>query len=560
MSIYLYRKALQCGDAYVYANDALREKVPLEMTVPCTLEQLHDKLAEIIEDDRILFEIPFPLNTQMPYYNYLKQLFPNSYTQANVTQNIDGVNYYCGSWNLIPSGNEGYYHSWCQTKTQYNSGDLHDVCTVISHYSYNSVNSNKHVFSIHIPIWGTPDIDTANNKLQIRTSTSKNWLNVIFDVVKQTLTFDAYGPNIASLISNGSNLTVTEMTELMDYKITEDPFTPGGHSTHRGGGRSFDDSSDPVDLPVPSTDYALNSGFLTMYQVNANKLNDLASFMWNTSLFDVEAWQKIMSNPFDAIISLTAIPASPRVLSDRAIKIGNVVTNVSAPVVADQFVRINCRTLDVEEYSGSYLDYSPYTKIEIYLPYIGFRELNTDEVMDKTLSLVYNVDVLSGACVANILVEDTVLYQFAGDCAMQIPVTGRDPAKTLSSVLGVVTSAGSLAGGAILGTLNPQSAVKAVTATAESVIGGKRNIQRSGNISGSAGFMGGQTPYLIITRPRQALPEEQNLFMGYPSFITSTLGDLSGMTIVADCHLENIPCTDGELQEIERLLKEGVIL
>ena len=361
-------------------------------------------------------------------------------------------------------------------------------------------------------------------------------------------------------LSDFKNTYPLWLSNIPGWADNTDPYKPGRTSEHGGGGRSFDDSSDPVGLPVPSTDYALNSGFLTMYQVNANKLNDLASFMWNTSLFDVEAWQKIMSNPFDAIISLTAIPASPGVLSDRAIKIGNVVTNVSAPVVADQFVRINCGTLDVEEYSGSYLDYSPYTRVEIYLPYIGFRDLNTDEVMDKTLSLVYNVDVLSGACVANILVGDTVLYQFAGDCAMQIPVTGRDPAKTLTSILGVVTSAGSLAGGAILGTLNPQSAVKAVTATAESVIGGKRNIQRSGNISGSAGFMGGQTPYLIITRPRQALPEEQNTFMGYPSFITSTLGDLSGMTIIADCHLENIPCTDGELQEIERLLKEGVIL
>lgn len=347
---------------------------------------------------------------------------------------------------------------------------------------------------------------------------------------------------------------------IQPWSDTDDPFKPGGHSIHGGGGRSFDDSSDPVSLPVPAGDPVLNSGFLTMYQVNANKLNDLASFMWNTSLFDVETWQKIMANPFDAIISLNCIPASPSVLSDRKIKIGNVVTSVSAPVVADQFVQIQCGTLDVEEYSGSYLDYSPYTKIEIYLPYIGFREMNTDEIMDKTLTLVYNIDVVSGACVANIMVDNTVLYQFDGNCAMQIPITGRDPAKTLSSVIGVITSAGSLAGGAILGTLNPQSAVKAVTATAESVIGGKRNIQRSGNISGSAGFMGGQTPYLIITRPRQALPEEQNLYMGYPSFITSLLGDLSGMTVIADCHLENIPCTDGELQEIERLLKEGVIL
>ena len=353
----------------------------------------------------------------------------------------------------------------------------------------------------------------------------------------------------------------TWLGALPPWSDTDDPFKPGGHSTHGGGGRSFDDSSDPVDIPPVPVDPVLNSGFVSLYKMDTMKLMDLATFMWDTNLFDVNAWQKVMANPFDAIISLKYVPANPNTLPNPApIKIGNVQTNVSAPVVSQQYVQIQCGTLDVEEYSGSYLDYSPYTKVEIYLPFIGFRELNTDEVMDKTLTLTYNVDVLSGSCVANIKVGDTVLYQFAGECAMDIPITGRDSGKTLAGILGVIASAGSAVGGAIGGVLNPESAVKGVTAAAESVIGGKRNIQRSGNVTGSAGFMGGQTPYLIITRQRQALPEEQNLFMGYPSFITSLLGDLSGMTIVADCHLENIPCTDGELQEIERLLKEGVIL
>lgn len=353
----------------------------------------------------------------------------------------------------------------------------------------------------------------------------------------------------------------TWLNGIPEWKDNADPYTPGRTSEHGGGGRSFDGSSDPVDIPPVPVDPVLNSGFVSLYKMDTMKLMDLATFMWDADLFDVSAWQKVMANPFDAIISLKYVPANPNTLPNPApIKIGNVQTNVSAPVVSQQYVQIQCGTLDVEEYSGSYLDYSPYTKVEIYLPFIGFRELNTDEVMDKTLTLTYNVDVLSGSCVANIKVGDTVLYQFAGECAMDIPITGRDSGKTLAGILGVIASAGSAVGGAIAGVLNPESAVKGVTAAAESVIGGKRNIQRSGNVTGSAGFMGGQTPYLIITRPRQALPEEQNLYMGYPSFITSMLGDLSGMTIVADCHLESIPCTDGELQEIERLLKEGVLL
>ena len=73
-------------------------------------------------------------------------------------------------------------------------------------------------------------------------------------------------------------------------------------------------------------------------------------------------------------------------------------------------------------------------------------------------------------------------------------------------------------------------------------------------------MMAVQVPYIIVTRPKQALPSGQNAMEGYPSYITRELGSLSGYTEVADIHLTGIPCTQQELDEIERLLGEGVYL
>lgn len=87
----------------------------------------------------------------------------------------------------------------------------------------------------------------------------------------------------------------------------------------------------------------------------------------------------------------------------------------------------------------------------------------------------------------------------------------------------------------------------------------KPQIEKSGSISGSAGVLNMQTPYLILIRPRQALPNKQNGFIGYPSLITVQLTELSGYTEVQSIHLENIPATQEELAEIESLLKGGVI-
>ena len=88
----------------------------------------------------------------------------------------------------------------------------------------------------------------------------------------------------------------------------------------------------------------------------------------------------------------------------------------------------------------------------------------------------------------------------------------------------------------------------------------KPNIEKSGSLSGTGGMLGIQTPYLILTRPRQAIPAGQNRFIGYPAFITEILGNISGYTEVDSIHLEGINATGEELSEIETILKSGVIL
>ena len=73
-------------------------------------------------------------------------------------------------------------------------------------------------------------------------------------------------------------------------------------------------------------------------------------------------------------------------------------------------------------------------------------------------------------------------------------------------------------------------------------------------------FLDVQKPYLIITRPNPAIPENVANYTGYPSLITEILGNLTGFTIVRNVHLTGIPATEPELQEIEEMLHKGVEL
>ena len=339
-----------------------------------------------------------------------------------------------------------------------------------------------------------------------------------------------------------------------EYIPPTDPYAGGGISASGGGSGTFDGSSSDMSLPsaVPSAG-ALNSGFIKVFNPSAANVSALASYLWGT--FDIQTFKSIYNNPIDCIIALLVVPVTPTVGAAATISLGNVATTVSAPVVSDQFVILDCGSLNIQEYWGAYLDYDPYTKVEIYLPYIGVRDIDVNDIQGKTVQLKYYIDVLSGTCVAMLQCGSDVLYSWSGQCAAEIPITSTGFGSTFQTAL----SAGNAIGETIVNAMSgiPQN----ISQVASSVFNGARSkVHKSGSLGSMAGHMGIQTPYLILTRPQQSVPEDLNKLTGYPSNITATLSDLEGYTEIDVIYPENIPATSAEIDEIVQLLKDGVIL
>lgn len=332
-----------------------------------------------------------------------------------------------------------------------------------------------------------------------------------------------------------------------------DPYDPSGPSGPGGGGGSFSDSSDNIGFSgVPDYDIG-SSGFVSLLAPTTAQLKNLASYMWDT--LNMENWKKIFADPIDAIIGLTLVPCAVTRGGITSVKVGNIDTGVEMSTLSSQIAVVDCGSLAVGEYFASYLDYDPYTKMELFLPFIGYRPIKADEVMGKTIHVKYYVDLLSGACNAQVVCGTNLLYSFAGSVGYQVPITSNNWSNWLQSVI-------SLSGAAIttIATGGAAAPMTAGTAATASVNMFKQNVDRSGTLAGNAGYLSQLTPYLVITRPKIAIPKDQNKFMGYPSLIASSLGDLSGYTEIKEIHLENIPCTEEELSEIESMLKGGVIL
>lgn len=217
-----------------------------------------------------------------------------------------------------------------------------------------------------------------------------------------------------------------------------DPSTwpPGDPGLPVGGDGDRDPSSDPVPPSVMPLLSAHNSGLCRIFRPSIIQLRDLGSYLWTNITQIVENIQKWFSNPLDYIISLNIVPCVPEVTEEEYIDLGLVQTTIKMPPVISQWVEVDCGTIQVRRFYGSALDYSPYTKISAMLPFIGSVPLDTDEVMEKNLHLIYRIDILSGHCVAMICVNNDVLYQFSGDCAAAITLTGADWSRVYGAIVG----------------------------------------------------------------------------------------------------------------------------
>lgn len=328
-------------------------------------------------------------------------------------------------------------------------------------------------------------------------------------------------------------------------------------SKKQGGGGSFAYSTDEVGIPsVPSVS-ALSTGFINMYKMSLSSINTLSGYLWDDNF--ITNLKKYFVSPSEAIISLAMSPFELTNVNPEATRVfvGNAQTPASGNQVVNQYTQLDFGIVDFKEYWGNYIDYE-LTDVSVYLPYCGTYKLDAKDVVKSKLHLVYNVDLLSGECVALIHLEKeyglkSVLYQYNGNILSRIPYSASDMSSYVNTVLSTVSTGIS---GGLLGT---GGAIASVAVS--SAFGAKKeSVIKGGSASGGKGFLSPQRPYLIITRPEQSLPDKFNSFVGYPSNITKKLSACKGYTEVENIHLENINATEAEISEIESLLKSGVLI
>ena len=362
--------------------------------------------------------------------------------------------------------------------------------------------------------------------------------------------FDTQPTNTTQTQTDTSVNVNTSPQDLVDTIIQTTTSKPT--TTDVNTGTNTGSGGTPVVPPVTGKASALYS----IYNPTLAQVNSLGAWLWSSNFID--QLLKLFSSPMDAIIGLHKIYVTPATGAEQNIKVGYLDSGVPSKIVTDQYTTVDCGTVNCYEYFGNVLDYNPYTNIRLYLPFIGIIDLSNSDVMRSNINVVYHVDVLSGACLAEVKIKRDggggTLYQYAGNAATTLPISS-------GSYMGVVSSVSSVATRALAGFASG-GALGAIASGATGVLNAQgANVVHSGGFSGNAGAMGCKKPYLIIERPQTETAENTAKLLGYGSNLYTELSACKGFTTVKAVHVDTVTtATENEKDLIEQALKQGVII
>lgn len=322
---------------------------------------------------------------------------------------------------------------------------------------------------------------------------------------------------------------------------------------------------------------AASSGFITLYNPDRDQIKRFNNFLFSASITDAiaNALKKLVADPLDYLVFIAMVRFTPPTPDAQLHPISFVgfPTGVSARIVEPQSFYFDYGPVKIEPAFSGFQDHNPYSSATIHLPYIGFKEINIDEIQDSEITVRFIIDCMTGTCVAQIFVHrdirpymptprgdtaiDDCLYEFSGNCFEMLPLSATDFRSLFGSVLQAAVGVGtSLAAGNLSG---------AVASALSGVSSSKINVEHSGNLSASAGYFGQQDVYLRLERPIQSLPVDYPRLQGMPSnFNIRTISELKGLgwcefepeTLILD---ELVNATKEEIEEIRSILSKGMI-
>ena len=413
---------------------------------------------------------------------------------------------------------DGYEYDVETWTNKWNSGDEPYLASsnLSSYYNTGSTNQQEEPPYLWITFYADDNMTLPDELVTFSNIPEPTVVATHYTVQLDLLNCTADKPTV-STVNEGDSYTVN-FTANDGYVFNEQPYVQIGSET------KYADAVDPSHASLTITNITQNLTiiahatepqpvepteelpFVNIYNPTQAQLVDAA----NALFMNFDTGNVVDINPYIVSIHKVFVPVS----TDEAfqpIKFGKYNTQVNSKVVNKKVSRVSCGKVTVPELYHNALDYSPFTTVRIWLPFLGFYDLSIDELSNKEIELTYTIDLVNGKALAEISNDDGVIYRFVGTAYAQ------EPYHTES--------------------LNNMSTA---------YINGAYNM---------ADF----TPYLLIERPINLTPSNNDL-EGLPTYKVVTIGDMKGYLRCRKVFATDMIATEAEKNEIEALLHDGVLV
>ena len=310
--------------------------------------------------------------------------------------------------------------------------------------------------------------------------------------------------------------------------------------------------TDKIDLINPSLTSI--GCFATYWAMSQTEVNKLADDLFNDTFIDTISNSITFygGNPIDAIMSLRLYPFN---ISDLGIntnaanvKLFGKETTACGNILSTNYSGIiNFGTCTLAERYGNFLDYSPYTKAQLYIPYCKTVDIDISICIKKTISVKVIVDVTTGECCAVVYADNIPISYSNGKIGIDIPLTGSSTAGIGSSILSAIPNF-----------YSPTSAAaSSALSITNGVLSSENKIIKQGNSSVATGLWQPKNCYFLIKRPQPVVPENYGHTTGYLTNAKKQIRSCTGYTICRNVDVDGLYCTENEKEMLKRIMDSG---
>lgn len=212
---------------------------------------------------------------------------------------------------------------------------------------------------------------------------------------------------------------------------------------------THDKNYDPT-VPVDDNTYSNQTVFNVIgagasmnkrYLLDAANVNKLATDLFTIcdtmsqnsdySFFDSKVKANMLTqSPIESIVSLIRYPFTPtHGGTKQTVKLGRFDASAEGYPISNAIQTITFAGKSIfPRFGNCFLDYEPYTKYEVYVPFCDTVELSAADILGHTLNVRLVVDLFTGVCTGYILADSLCIETTTGNVGVNLPLTGLDTA------------------------------------------------------------------------------------------------------------------------------------